>query len=119
MSAHMTKITIDGKQYPIRATMGALSEIQEAFGLKSIMQIDKVFRKDFDVNAVITIMEILLKYGKNENYADLAKQCELDCLEGAFNHIAEASGMSNPQKAPPKKAPRASRSNGKKPSKRG
>lgn len=114
MKAHIAKIEIEDATYVIRANMGALSEIQEAFKLKSIDEIGTVFDGSVDINKFITFMEILLRAGGNENSEDLAKKCEMPAIMEAFNHLGAAMGQNeNPKKARPK-SKRASRSHGKK-----
>lgn len=109
---NIAKIKINGEQYNIRANMGALSEIQAAFKIKSIDKIGTVFDGAIDINNLITFMEILLRAGGNENSKELAKECEMSALTEAFEHLTAAMG--GKKKPPEVRQKKASRSPGKK-----
>ena len=115
MIAHMAKIEINGEKYPIRATFGALAEIEDHFKIGSISQIGEIFNENVSGRDLMDFMEILLRFGGNENSKELAAQTDGVALQEAMNHLGSAMGVNeNPGRARLKQK-RASRSTGKKP----
>lgn len=113
MTANITKIEIEGDKYPIRAPFGALAEIEAHFELESIMDINDVFSDNISGKNLMDFMAILLKWGGNENYEELAGKCDATALEQAINHLSAAMGVDkNPPQAARNKAKRTSRSVG-------
>lgn len=80
-----TEITINGKTYPLRLTLGALAEIEEAFGGDFAALSERL--KEPRIADLLLVLYALVRGGGAEMTLELLKASDVD-----FNAAAKAIG---------------------------
>lgn len=100
----VVNIELDGKEYPLCCSLGALEEIQQNFG--GIQQFHDLTIKNRDLRTYIKALEILMKYGAARvrryeekdvevmSHEDIMEVLNLDDLDAIEKGIWEAISKS-------------------------
>lgn len=82
-------LNIDGKNYALRMTLGAMAEIEDSFDLKSIDDIDTIFPTDehgelqIRAGAIIKLLGALMRGGGNDISDEEVGKMNINGLEAA------------------------------------
>lgn len=66
---HQKTVTIDGQPVPVRLTLGALAEVEEALGADTLSDLARILMNP-SAQQILAVLGVLVRYGGEEGWAE-------------------------------------------------
>ncbi len=76
--SNTSKISINGQEYKLRLSLGAMADIEEEFNLESISDLGEIFSNKVKIGDLLKLLKALLCGGGNPVEMEFLKSSDID-----------------------------------------